>query len=150
MARLQYVNTENNNDVVSIGEILNRYVDINGSIEGFERYVKAGFRKNHYKSEYKPLNDRLMLSEKAGEGYYFVSKNNIIYDILQGISIKGVNYNAKSDIVFIFLSNPNINIEDLYVCYFFGASCIKGRENEYEDMIRIQVDLYEKRNGISQ
>ena len=42
MGRL-YVNTEDANDIVTLEEIKRRYVDINGTAEGFEEYVASGF-----------------------------------------------------------------------------------------------------------
>ena len=39
----KYVNTEDKNDIVTISEILNRYIQINETVDGFENYVNSGF-----------------------------------------------------------------------------------------------------------
>ena len=38
-----FVNTEDETDIVTIDQILKRYIDINGTIKGFEKYVLSDF-----------------------------------------------------------------------------------------------------------
>ena len=38
-----YINTEDAKDIVALEEIKRRYMDIQGSSEGFEEYVASGF-----------------------------------------------------------------------------------------------------------
>lgn len=49
-----FVNTEDENDVVTLGEIKRRYMDIQGTAEGFEEYVASGFRDG-IEAEYRRL-----------------------------------------------------------------------------------------------
>jgi hypothetical protein len=42
MAKL-YVNTDDRNDIVTLGQIRQRYIDINGTDEEFDEYAKNGF-----------------------------------------------------------------------------------------------------------
>ena len=49
-----FVNTENENDVVTLEEIKRRYIDIQGTVEGFEKYVANGFRDG-IEAEYRRL-----------------------------------------------------------------------------------------------
>jgi len=51
----QYFNTSDLSDVVTIDTILKRYIDIHGTIDGFEEYVKSGF-KNGNEVEYRRRN----------------------------------------------------------------------------------------------
>lgn len=47
-----FINTEDPADVVTLPDILGRYLDINGTVDGFEEYVKSGFMNGNNK-EYK-------------------------------------------------------------------------------------------------
>lgn len=53
MAKL-YRNTDNKNDIVTLGQIRQRYIDINGTDEGFDDYVENGFCEGNVR-EYLPL-----------------------------------------------------------------------------------------------
>lgn len=53
MAKL-YVNTDDRNDIVTLGQIRQRYIDINGTDEEFDEYAKNGFYNGIVK-EYRPL-----------------------------------------------------------------------------------------------
>ena len=50
-----YISTADESDKVTIMDILQRYIDINGSIEGFESYVKSNFRDECGQIEYVKL-----------------------------------------------------------------------------------------------
>ena len=39
----RYVNTEDPNDIVTLSQIFERYLEINGKVDGFEKYVIDGF-----------------------------------------------------------------------------------------------------------
>lgn len=49
-----YVNTDSKEDIVTLDEIRKRYVDINGTDEGFDNYVADGFYDGNVK-EYRPV-----------------------------------------------------------------------------------------------
>ena len=49
-----YVNTSDENDIVTLDEIRQRYIDINGTDEGFDSYVVGGFYDGNVK-EYRPV-----------------------------------------------------------------------------------------------
>ena len=49
-----YVNTDSKEDIVTLDEIRQRYVDINGTDEGFDNYVADGFYDGNVK-EYRPV-----------------------------------------------------------------------------------------------
>ena len=83
----------------------------------------------------------------TNDGYKFISKNGIEYDILEGMSI-GVNPRKTSDIIFILLNNADYNVEDHLVGYLFGACLLPEREYKYEESIAELVDKYEKENGL--
>lgn len=44
-----YVNTDSKEDIVTLDEIRQRYVDINGTDEGFDNYVADGFYDGNVK-----------------------------------------------------------------------------------------------------
>ena len=49
-----YVNTDSKEDIVTLDEIRQRYIDINGTDEGFDSYVAGGFYDGNVK-EYRPV-----------------------------------------------------------------------------------------------
>lgn len=49
-----YINTDNESDIVSLDEIKERYIQINGTEEGFADYVSGGFYDGNIQ-EYKPI-----------------------------------------------------------------------------------------------
>lgn len=49
-----YVNTDSKEDIVTLDEIRQRYIDINGTDEGFDNYVADGFYDGNVK-EYRPV-----------------------------------------------------------------------------------------------
>lgn len=83
------------------------------------------------------------------DGYKYVSKNGITYDIFEGMSV-GIYPKKTSDILFIMLHNADYNVDNHVVGYLFGAMLIPEREKEYEESIRQLVDEYEERNGLGE
>lgn len=81
------------------------------------------------------------------DGYTFISKNGIEYDILEGVTI-GIEPRKTSDMIFIVLNNADYNVEDHIVGYLFGACLLSEREYEYDEVITELVDKYEKENGL--
>lgn len=81
------------------------------------------------------------------DGYSFISKNGIEYDILEGVSI-GIKPRMTSDIIFILLNDSDYNVEEHFVGYLFGAYLLPHKEKEYEASIGKLVDKYEKENGL--
>lgn len=82
---------------------------------------------------------------KNANGYYFYSKRDITYDLLEGKtmgSLKG----KTSDIVFIMLGSTNYEVEDLFVGYFFGAYNFVSNPYLFEEHIAEIVEEYEKEN----
>lgn len=53
MAKL-YVNTDDKTDIVTLDQIRQRYIDVNGSDEDFDDYVENGFYDGNIR-EYMPL-----------------------------------------------------------------------------------------------
>lgn len=49
-----YVNTGNQNDIVTLDKIKERYIQINETEEGFSEYVSNGFYDGNIQ-EYKPI-----------------------------------------------------------------------------------------------
>lgn len=80
-------------------------------------------------------------------GYTFISKNGIEYDILEGMTI-GIEPRKTSDMIFIVLNNADYNVEDHIVGYLFGAVLLPEREYEYDEAISELVDKYEKESGL--
>lgn len=81
------------------------------------------------------------------DGYTFISKNGIEYDILEGVTI-GVSPQKTSDMIFIVLNNADYNVEDHIVGHLFGACFVAKRETEYDEAITELVYKYEKENGL--
>lgn len=81
------------------------------------------------------------------DGYQFISKNGIEYDILEGMTI-GIEPQKTSDMIFIVLNNADYNVEDHIVGYLFGACLLPDREYEYDKAITELVDKYEKENRL--
>lgn len=80
-------------------------------------------------------------------GYVFISKNGIKYNVLEGMTI-GVKPRKTSDMIFILLNNADYNVEEHLVGYLFGACLLPDREYEYEEAIAELVNEYEKENGL--
>lgn len=86
----------------------------------------------------------------VGDEMYFISSRGIKYALLEGKAMLGI---STSDIVFIFLNNPDYNCEDYCVGYLFGASLLKDNEqyrNEYLKPLQEIVDKFEKENHLNQ
>lgn len=83
----------------------------------------------------------------TSDGYIFISKNGIEYDILEGVTI-GTEPRKTSDMIFILLNNADYNVEDHMVGYLFGAVLLPERKYEYEKSIAELVNEYEKKNGL--
>lgn len=60
-----YFNTKKVDDVVTLETIMKRYIDINGSVDGFEKYVKSGFRNDSGEVEYVTRKDIYIKLEQA-------------------------------------------------------------------------------------
>ena len=84
------------------------------------------------------------------KGYYvFRSKNDIEYDILEGVTI-GSEKKCTSDIIFITLLNPDFNMDNIVVGYLFGAGLIEKELKGYEESISELVSAFEKKNGMDE
>lgn len=81
----------------------------------------------------------------TSEGYVFISKKGIMYDLLEGVSI-GTEQKITSDIIFIFLYDTDYNVKDNFVGYLYGAQILETDLTGYEESIGKIVDEYEKRN----
>ena len=81
----------------------------------------------------------------TNEGYVFVSKKGIMYDLLEGMSI-GAEKQYTSDIIFIFLYDADYNVKDNFVGYLFGAGTMQNDIKGYEETIGKIVDEYEEKN----
>lgn len=82
---------------------------------------------------------------KNANGYYFYSKRDITYDLLEGKTMESLK-GKTSDIVFIMLGSTNYEVEDLFVGYFFGAYNFVSNPYLFEEHIAEIVEEYEKEN----
>ena len=80
-------------------------------------------------------------------GYVYTSKNGIKYDLFEGTSI-GISPRKTSDIIFVMMSDIDLNFEEHIVGWLFGAFILPNRLDEYDTSITEMVDIYEKKNGI--
>ena len=82
----------------------------------------------------------------GNDGYYYISDNNIKYDLYEGMTI-GKEERKTSDIIFILIQPQYINYDNCneFVGYFYGDIY------ENEDFIKILVDKFEieNKNGIN-
>lgn len=84
---------------------------------------------------------------KNKEGYYFISKNNIRYDLYEGISIGGEKQ-YTSDAIIIMLSDVRDDVDSMLVDFIMGASFFETELEEFEKDIDYFVNEYEKRNNL--
>ena len=85
----------------------------------------------------------------TNEGYVFISKKGIKYDLLEGVTI-GVTPKYTSDIIFIFLSDSDYNVKDNFVGYLFGANVMTDDLEGYNESIEKIVAEYEATNFINE
>lgn len=83
-------------------------------------------------------------------GYQFVSDNGVLYDLLEGKSLKGA---TTSDIVFVMFNYRDYddyaeNPDDLFVGFFYGADFVKERvyDDENISFLDYLTEEYEKKN----
>lgn len=79
------------------------------------------------------------------EGFYFISKNGIRYELLEGVSI-GSEKQFTSDIIFIALLDPEYNVSDQVVGFLWGASFLEEQQASYAESIAERVAEFEKKN----
>ena len=79
------------------------------------------------------------------DGYVFISKNGIQYDLLEGLTF-GQKQRYTSDIIFVLLGSPDYNAEDNFVGYLYGAMFFENDLEEYEKSIGRMVDEFEEKN----
>ena len=82
-------------------------------------------------------------------GYVYTSKNGIKYDLFEGTCI-GIWPRKTSDIIFVMMSDIDLNFEEHIVGWLFGAFILPNRLDEYDASITEMVDIYEKKNGIGE
>lgn len=79
---------------------------------------------------------------------YFISSRGIKYALLEGKAMLGI---STSDIVFVFLNNPDYDCENYCAGYLFGAALLKENKeyrNEYVEVLQEMVDKFEKENHL--
>ena len=82
-------------DVVKIDEIFRRYIEINGTIDGFEEYVKSGFR-NENEIEYEEyVNNELCVNMGSSGCIYFKTRKKNCLDATEDFwrAMKSVGIN---------------------------------------------------------
>lgn len=83
-------------DVVKIDEIFRRYIEINGTIDGFEEYVKSGFRNGNEIEYEEYVNNELYVSmESSGYMYFKTRKKNCsdaVEDFWRAMKSVGINF----------------------------------------------------------
>jgi hypothetical protein len=81
---------------------------------------------------------------KTDDGYEYESDNGIKYSLYEGVSIEGKR-KVSSDICYIVLDNyEDIDIENINVNWFFGATFIEEAEEDIKEIIDGFVNDYEK------
>ena len=88
--------------------------------------------------------------ELTDQGYVFISKSGVEYELLEGLSM-GTNNRYTSDIIFIMLSDERYATEmNPFVNFLHGATLIEDSFEEYNEVIGEYVEEYEKKNNINQ
>ena len=62
----------------------------------------------------------------------------------------GISPRKTSDIIFVMMSDIDLNFEEHIVGWLFGAFILPNRLDEYDTSITEMVDIYEKKNGIGE
>lgn len=86
--------------------------------------------------------------KRDNEGYHYISKNNIRYDLYEGVTIGGKRQ-YTSDAIFIMLSELRDDVDSLFVNFIMGASFFERDIDDFEKDITYYVDEYEKRNNLT-
>ena len=81
------------------------------------------------------------------EGYTYVSKRGLKYELLEGVSI-GSTPSYTSDIIFIILSNLGVTVDTPLVNFLYGATFINESIEEFNSMIGEMVEEFERRNNL--
>lgn len=84
----------------------------------------------------------------TGNGLIYISASGIEYDILEGMYTER---KISSDILFIFLNDPDYNCIDHYVGYVYGAELLKHNKDqwkEYQETLNEMTREFEKKNHI--
>ena len=79
------------------------------------------------------------------DGYVFISKRNIQYEILEGMGI-GTIPRYTSDMIFIFLMDSEFDVDNNCVGYLFGAQVFEKNPKAYEESIEKMINEFEERN----
>lgn len=82
------------------------------------------------------------------EGLAYISASGIKYDILEG---KHTDGDISSDILFVFLNNPDYNCADHFVGYTYGAYSLKNNEcvrKDYQEVFDNMTQEFERKNRI--
>ena len=82
------------------------------------------------------------------EGYIYISKRGLKYELLEGVSI-GSPKQYTSDVIFIMLSGLDLKIQTPFVGFFYGASFINESIEEYDQIIEEMVEEYERENKLA-
>ena len=84
------------------------------------------------------------------DGYVFISKNGIEYDLLEGVTI-GATKQYTSDIIFVMLSNGlRYDINDCYVGHIYGAKFFPKELEEYDLYFTSMVEEFEKKHNLKE
>lgn len=88
--------------------------------------------------------------KRNNEGYYFISKNGIRYDLYEGITIGG-DKQYTSDLFFIFLSDKiaKENCDEWLVDFYAGAYWLNENPYDYEEDIAYIIDRFEQRHNLN-
>lgn len=81
------------------------------------------------------------------EGYIYISKRGLKYELLEGVSI-GSPTQYTSDIIFIMFSDLDIKVDTPLVNFLYGATFINECIEEYDNMIGEMVEEFETRNNL--
>lgn len=104
-------------DVVKIDEIFRRYIEINGTIDGFEEYVKSGFR-NGNEIEYEEYINNELYVDMGLSGYiYFKTRKknclDAIEDYQKAMESVGINSNNYCPLEYELRDENGNNIDSM-------------------------------------
>lgn len=85
--------------------------------------------------------------KRTNEGYYFISKRGIRYELYEGVTIGG-DKTCTSDAIIIMLSEVRDDVDNMLVNFIMGANFFEDELDVFEKDIAYMVDEYEKRNNL--
>jgi hypothetical protein len=85
--------------------------------------------------------------ERNKEGFYFISKRGIKYDLYEGVTMGGERQ-YTSDAIIIMLSEVRDDVDSMLVDFVMGASFLEEELDYFNRWIGDLVEEYETRNNL--